>query len=274
MSILLFKMLLKEMFRNPYAWGWGFFFVSFWLIMGAYVFSLEMPTGLPAEAYFSYTGSWFSISLVYSFSALAVGIVNSSYYSSFSLRYLTKYSTLNSKRYYAVSLISTAMFFMVFSMLLGIETFLIYSFRFETPLAPKNPVELALASVLSALFIYVLSNAIAYSVIVLKKPKLVTFASFLPLVISYPLLFLQLYLDIGYLPVFSPFNAVNSLLYRYYSGIEVPNGPLITSSQAPATIDPLCFWTSLFSWIILLSILNIILIGKQRGVSVEELRQL
>lgn len=273
MSILLFKMLSKEMFRNPYAWGWGFFFVSFWIIMGAYIFSIEMPKGLPAEAYFSYTGSWFSISLVYSFSALAVGIVNSSYYSSFSLRYLTKYSALNNKRYYAVSLISTAMFFTVFTMLLGVETFLIYSFRFGVLLAPKNPVELALASILSALFIYVLSSSIAYLILVFKRPRLVTFASFLPLVVSYPLLFLQLYLDIGYVTVLSPFNTINSLLYRYYSGIEVPKGPLFIGSQASATIDPLYFWASLFSWIVLLSIINIILIGKQRGVSVEELRQ-
>jgi len=273
MSILLFKMLSKEMFRNPYSWGWGFFFVSFWLIMGAYVFSIEMPKGLPTEAYFSYTGSWFSMSLVYSFSALAVGIVYSSYHSSFSLRYLTKYSTLDSKRYYAVSLISTAMFFTVFSALLGIETFLIYSFRFGVSLAPRNPFELALASVSSALFIYVLSSAIAYLVLVLKKPRLVNFASFLPLVVSYPLLSLQLYLDIGYASILSPFNAINSLLYHYYSGIEVPKGPLVVGSQASATIDPLYFWASLLSWIILLSILNVILIGKQKGVSIEELRQ-
>lgn len=271
MSILLFKMLLKEMFRNPSAWGWGFFFISFWLIMGAYVFSIEMPTGLPAEAYFSYTGSWFSMSLVYSFSALAVGIVNSSYYSSFSLRYLTKYSALSNKRYYAVSLISTAMFFTVFTMLLGVETFLIYSFRFGVSLAPKNPVELALASVLSALFIYVISSSIAYLILVLKKPRLVTFASFLPLVISYPLLFLQLYLDIGYAVVLSPFNTVNSLLYHYYSGMDVPKGALTMSNLT--SIDPLYFWASLISWVILLSILNVILIGKQKGVSVEELRQ-
>lgn len=274
MSVLLFKMLLKGMFINPPAWGWGFFFVSFWLIMGAYVFSIEMPGGLPAEAYFSYTGSWFSMSLVYSFSALAVGIVNSSYYSSFSLRYLTKYSTLNSKRYYVVSLVSTAMFFTIFSILLGMETFLIYSFRFGVSLAPRNPVELALASVLSALFIYVLSSSIAYLILVLKKPRLVTFASFLPLIVSYPLLFLQLYLDMGYVSVISPFNAVNSLLYRYYSGIDVPKGPLYLGSQTSTTIEPLYFWASLSSWIALLSLFNTILIGKQRGVSIEELRQI
>lgn len=272
MGTLLFKMLLKEMLKNPYAWGWGFFFISFWLIMGAYVFSMEIPKGLPTEAYLSYTSSWFSMSLVLSFSALAVGIVYSSYYSSFSLRYLTKYSTLNSKRYYMISLVSTTIFFMIFLMLLGIETFLIYSLRFGVSLAPKNPVELSLASVLSTLFIYVLSSSIAYLIIVLKKPKLVTFASFLPLVISYPLLFLQLFLDIGYAVVLSPFNTLNSLLYRYYSGMEVPKGPLM-GSQPSATIDPLYFWASLVSWIIFLSMLNVILIGKQRGVSIEELRQ-
>jgi hypothetical protein len=165
------------------------------------------------------------------------------------------------------------MFFTVFTMLLGVETFLIYSFRFGVSLAPKNPVELALASVLSALFIYVLSSSIAYLILVLKKPRLVTFASFLPLVISYPLLFLQLYLDIGYAVVLSPFNAVNSLLYHYYSGMNVSRGAL-TMSNPTSTIDPLYFWASLISWVILLSILTVILIGKQKGVSAEQLRQL
>jgi hypothetical protein len=273
MNTLLLKMFLKQMFRNPYAWGWGFFFVSFWLIMGAYVFSLEMPTGLPAETYFSYTGSWFSMSLVYSFSALAVGIVESTYHSSFSLRYLTRYSTLDSKRYYLVSIISTMVFFSVFSILLGVETSSIYSFRFGVQLVPKKPFELTLASILSALFIYVLSSSVAYLILVLKKPRLITFASFLPLVISYPLLFLQLYVDIGYVVVLSPFNAVNSLLYHYYSGISVPRGPIIKSGQASVVIEPSYFWASLISWIFLLSMLNLILIGRQKGISIEELRQ-
>jgi hypothetical protein len=262
------------MFRNPYAWGWGFFFVSFWLIMGAYVFSLEMPTGLPAETYISYTGSWFSMSLVYSFSALAVGIVESTYHSSFSLRYLTKYSTLDSKRYYLVSIISIMVFFSVFSILLGVETSSIYSFRFGVQLVPKKPVELTLASILSALFIYVLSSSVAYLILVLKKPRLIAFSSFLPLVISYPLLFLQLYVDIGYAVVLSPFNAVNSLLYHYYSEISVPMGPLVKSGQASVVIDPLYFWASLISWIVLLSMLNVILIGRQKGISIEEFRQI
>ncbi|MEM2088794.1 MAG: hypothetical protein QXF52_09040 [Thermoproteota archaeon] len=104
------------------------------------------------------------------------------------------------------------------------------------------------------------------------KRRVVTFTSFLPLVISYLLLFLQLYLDIGYAVVLSPFNAVNSLLYHYYSGMDVPRGAL-TMSSLTSTIDPLYFWASLISWIILLSILTVILIGRQRGVSAEELRQ-
>ncbi|MGQ9689954.1 MAG: hypothetical protein ACUVQY_01425 [Thermoproteota archaeon] len=275
MSILLLKMILKELLRNPYSWGWGFFFMSFWLLMGAYVFSINLPTNLPGEAYFHYTGSWFSMGLAFSFSALAVGIVHSAFYSSFSLRYLTKYSTLDSKRYYLVNLLSIIIYFSIFLVLLGLETVLIYSIRFNVLLLPKHPLELALASILSTIFIYVFSCFIVYLVVVLRKPKMVSFGSFLPLVISYPLPFLQLYTDIGYTVVISPFNATKSLLYHYYAGLGVPKGALVTSfSGVSEAMDHLYFWASLVSWTILFSIINIVLIGRQKGVSIEELRQL
>jgi len=270
---MLARMYFNQLLRNKAMWGWGFFFISFWIVMGAYIFSKDMGSNLPVELYLSYTGSWFSICTILSFTSISVGLVDFTYSSSFSLRYLTKFSSLNPRRYYLSTLASSTTYSLFYVALLVLEVFALYSARFSVLLIPKMPLELVASAMLSAVFIYEFSAFLAYLALVLRKPKYIRFMEYLSLILAYPLIFLQLSSDIGILAIVSPFNAVNGLLYHYYSGLDVPKGAIASWRPGVEALSPASLWASLLAWILVMGILNIFLIRRQRGVSLDELRQ-
>ncbi len=270
---MLTRMYFVQLLKNKAMWGWGFFFISFWIVMGAYAFARGIELNLPLEFYMSYTGAWFSISTVLSFSSISIGLIDSIYNSSFSLRYLTKFSSLNSKRYYLSTLLSSTAYFLFFMALLIVEVMTIYSTRFQKSLIPEMPAELVASTILSAIFVYEFSAFLAYLALVLRKPRYIRFMEMLPLMVAYPLIFLQLYSDMGIFAAVSPFNAINGLLYHYYSGLDVPNGAIVSWKPGMEVISPGSLWASLIVWIVVMGITNILLIKRQRGVSLDELRQ-
>lgn len=267
-------MTLRAVMGNREVWGWGFFFTTFWLLMGAFVFSAQLPQGVPFEAYLSYTAVWCSMAVVLSMSSIAIGMFNHLYHASFALRYVTKFTSITPTRYYMSTMLSNLIQAMVFAAGLLAELIAIFSYRFGADILPRKPLELIISTMLSTFFFYVLALFLVLTVLVLRAGRLSNFISFVPLMVSYPLLLSQLNINLGILVYLTPYTAMNSLLYHYYSGTQIPAGPLIPGQATASSLNPLYLWISLFAWIAFLSLISLFLVGKQKGISIEELRQI
>lgn len=123
---------------------------------------------------------------------------------------------------------------------------------------------------------YFLSSTIALLLIVLRKPKLLVLASFVPYMLSFGLGMAGLIATGGGIH-FSPFNLILLLNYRYYAEATIIlDDPVIEMWHSALRgieqgVNPLTLWLALIGWILLFATTTLMLFKKQRGISIEEI---
>ncbi len=272
------KYFLKSKLSNPYLWGWSVGFMMFWLMLGYLEIGsiLEefkkygMPKEAIVEAGLCYTASWYASLVVISLGSAAIGLCYSIYYSSMSIRYVTKYSKLKASSIFLQSVLGFIVVDLILSLILLGTTIPLYSYGFEAPMIPKKPLMLLIVLIVTGIFYYVLSTTFVYTAIVLRKPRAAPMLSYLPLILSLGLILTAINVSLYYVNVVSPFNAAALLVFHYYTNRKPPITAL-KSHENIVTVDPLLLWISLIFWIIILSLVSIALIKKQRGVGAEEI---
>jgi hypothetical protein len=173
---------------------------------------------------------------------------------------------------------------MVSVVILIATTTLLFSYRFygvgllkfENLIVPKSPVGVLATTIAGGVLMYFISSTVALLVVVLKKPRALGLASFLPFVLSYGLGMAGL-ISTGGSIHFSPFNIILVLNYHYYANATLVLDEPVTSMWRSAmegtgqVLEPGALWLALLGWIVLFTLIPIALFKKQKGVSLEQI---
>ena len=272
-----FKVSLLHYLFNPYLWFWAIIFMGFWAAMGAFVFSRGTPT-----EYVSYHfASMYGQLLILCVGSVAIGIVQGLYYASFSIRFMTKFSKLNSRRFYMEHFLSTITALIIFSLVLWLIQVVFYYIKFSEVYLPEKPIGMALALILSVCFMYVFSVFTAYLTICLRKPAISMLVSYAPLMLGF-VAYAAFWVDFKKLSLLLPFYLISALTYYFYVDQKPFTGDIIGNIRYQlehygqvkegAILEPSLAIISMIIWIIGLSALCIFLIKRAKGVSIEELQ--
>lgn len=273
-----FRTYLKALVTNPSLIFWAVIWIAIWVSVWVYVYGVDMP----AEYVKIYQSLTYSSLYVLMISSAAVGITYSLIYSSRAVRYVTKYTKLSPARYHLENaLASLAMLSIYTAIYLAMVTGFFYS-RYGLAIPPEKPFEFVGIALLCSLFMYLFSFFLHLLVIISRAPRLVNqLVSFTPVIFGLLLgTLIPLYTDIKWLAIVSPFNAAVALTYYSYSGETLSTGNYVLylanrfSGRAPGlgAAEPLLALAMISIWIAILSLLNLILLRKVRGISIEELR--
>lgn len=304
--IKLYKFYVKNYLKDPYYWFWAVFFILFWLYVGAFAWGANMSIErirsviphyiadstiheLWIRMTIHYTGAWYAINVVFSLSAITVGLVYTVYYTTIPIRYLTKHSKISSVKFYTSLVLTALSSGILATVILIVATVLMYSYRFhglKTLILPHNPLALFSVTLTAMLFNYFFAMTLALLTIVIRKPRFLSFIGFIPLIISYALGIHTFQTSGGSVNLF-PYSAILLLNHYYFTeGPIVENqsvidmwryDPLINqyininSTSTPRTIDPFALWIVLSLWIVITGVTAFILFHIQKGVGYEEL---
>ncbi|MFZ8782610.1 MAG: hypothetical protein ACO2OR_01280, partial [Desulfurococcaceae archaeon] len=123
---------------------------------------------------------------------------------------------------------------------------------------------------------YFISATVALSVIVLKKPRALGLAGYIPYILTFGLGMAGLAATGGSVH-FSPFNTILLLNYHYYANATLVLDEPVTMmwrselEGAGQVLEPSTVWLVLSGWILLFATTSVVLFKKQKGVSVEQI---
>lgn len=270
-----FKKLLKGYFLNPALVFWGILFILFWEVMAVYVFAKDV-----AEEYMIYAiASFYGQLLIIGLGSIASGLISYYYSASFSVRYVTKFSKLNPRKFFVEHFSATITYLLAYSIIIwGLLVGLAFVKNNEWYL-PENPFGLAFATIIIAIFMYLFTMFMSYIIIFIRKPKYSNFIGFLPLMLSF-ISYAAFWVDFGGLAYIIPFNLISNATYYYYTDTKPFTGDIIGNMikiamhEEPSYADPTLTIFALVLWCLILIALNYILIRKAKGISYEESRLL
>ena len=272
-SLTFLKYYLRTALSSKPLWGWAIGFMVFWLVMGV-VEALSSPSTrfiLP-EAKLGYVGAWYATVTVIGLGSAAVGLCRDLAFSSVAARYLTKYSKLSSSKLFGSLVAGFVVVCLVISLVLLAIAIPMYSAALGINALPKNVAGVLATSIALGTLLYALSAALVFGAIALRSAKGMYFVSYVPLIVSLGLALSQVYANLGWAIVISPFNAASTLIFSYFTG----TAPRLTSfagwSLSAPTLPTYLLWVSLVGWTLGLSAIAIALLRIQRGVGIEELR--
>ncbi len=259
----------RSVLRNPNLLFWGIAFMAFWFVLGAYVFSVGLPSDRTSEV--AYTAAWFAIITLFSLTIIAMSIATSMTYGTEALAFSFRFTRLTPTSYVLSLLAAAAAVGVIFSLLMAGLVSGLFSAHFGRAIWPSDVPGLIGVSLLSGAFMMTLGAVLVLVVVNYLNLRSMSFIEFVPLILSYIFGFAQLYVT---LPVWvlyvSPWNDMESLLYQAYRGTPAPV-TLATSSSSTL------FWpfslVGLVIWVVGLVFLSAFLLGRIRSVSVQEGRQ-
>lgn len=269
----LIKFMVKALISSPAVIGWSILFTLFWLIMGAYIFSVNVPK----PAALTYTASWFATCMVISISSFATSLSFTLNYQTGGLSHLFRYSKLTPKYYLVSAYVSSLICSFLLGLILMVCSIGMFSHRFGLELVPKDVVTVFSAIILAAVFFTPLSIVLnAISLKVTRKVKEAIF--YVPFLASYLSTMAYMYLNMGNLIYFNPFVCIQLLSMSGYLGEPAPkNFPgsqylfqQMTGSAEIASIPMLI--GALISWTIFLTVIALAILRQLYLKPMEEER--
>lgn len=271
----IFKHYTKSLMLSSEYIFWSIFFVVFWLLMGAYAFTRPMPEEVLAipEFKFGYTASWYGVAAIFSLAFLCVGLCYYFLHTTASLPYITRYGRVSTSSFFSQVILGTFLYASFLAAVLLLCAYGIYSHALTYNLPPAHPWLVLLVVGVGGLFYYLLATVIILVLIILRRVKAVRLVSFVPMVLSYALVFLQVFGGASEALVYaSPFNNIYSLATYAYRGGPIPLrwGPV----EEAVLINPACCALMLLVWMIALALASMYLMGRVKEIPTEELREL
>jgi len=260
----------RAVLRNPNLLFWGIAFMAFWFVLGAYVFSVGLPSNRASEVV--YTAAWFAIIALFSLTIIAMSIASSMTYGTDALAFSFRYTRLTPTGYVLSLMASSAAVGLLFSFVMAALVSGLFSAHFGTAIWPANLAGLVGVSLLSGAFMMGLGTVLVIVVVNYLTLRSMSFIEFVPLVLSYIFGFAQLYVALPPLVLYlSPWNDMESLLYQAYRGSPA-TVTLATSSSA--TLSWPLSVLGLVAWVVVLVLVSSALLGRIRSVSLQEGRQI
>ncbi|MCL5787518.1 MAG: hypothetical protein M1581_02750 [Candidatus Thermoplasmatota archaeon] len=265
------KYFIKSMLKNRNLWGWGVLFMLFWLFMGAFVFTSGFPK---QEVYYKLNAAiWFGLIGLISASTLATSISQSIYYGNSSLAYAFRFTTLKPSGYISSFMLSAAIIGGVFSGIMLTVTYAIFSYNTGYMLIPKFPYVSVITGFAAGAFMFLLASIIIIVFNNYLGLRNVTFASFIPMILTYLFGFTQFNTVLpAYIIYGSPFTDISDILVWSYYGHRVPLNTLEPIGTG-GYINPEIQAMILVIWILILAFSSFLLIKKIKPRSIEEGRQ-
>ncbi len=259
----------SSLLRDKSLWGWGIGFMFFWLYMGAFVFNSY--SGTEEEWLFTASG-WFSIIGLIAASIVATTISYSIYYSTSSLVYVFKYTNF-SPRSYVLNLVGgSSLVSAVIGTIIILFTAVLFSIRSGFAVVPMMPVQAVFLFILTGIFMFLFSLIMVILVNNYLGMKNRSFVNLLPQLLSYIFGFSEFGTPLPMSVIYaSPFSDIPRLLFMVFSGKESPQN---MSSFTGPVVNSYILLASLLSWIGVMFIISMLMIGKIRSRSIEEGRHL
>lgn len=261
---MIFRYMIKSLFKNRMIWFWGIFYVSFWLILGVFVWS----NGMEINYLKDYAATWYAFDSIISISSISVSLSYSIYFSSTSLSYLFKNSRLSSYEYYIESIISIAIFFIIVGILLGLIEILLFKIKFNIWIIPSNIPFLIILLFISGLIFYSFSIVMVILINNYAGLKNINFVSFVPMLLGwlfgYSVIFFKMPNYVIYSNFITPlaYAFVNVFLnHQVYVELSNPNSGIVNIQFCALSI---------FIWLIVLIIGSIYLLKRIRAKNIEE----
>lgn len=273
----IFKYYIKSLFLSKQNIFWSIIFVIFWLFMGAYLFSRGIPREIIAlyEFKIGYTSSWYGVAGTFSLAALCVSLCYYFLYITASLPYIVKYGKVSAISFFFQIILGTFLYSSFLAAILIISAYGIFSHSFSSNLSPALPGLAFLVIGIGGIFYYLLSVLIILILILIRKIKSVRLVSFFPMMISFALVYLQVFgvanKTIVYL---SPFNNIYTLTAYAYFGKPIPLKWGELFAKEAVLINPLYSLSILLIWMIILFLIDIYLMRGIKEIPIEEIREL
>lgn len=246
---------------------WSVLFVEFWVFMWAFVFARKVP----AEGLREYVATAYGSLLVLSLASAGVGIANNNLYASKAIRFVTKFTRLSPWRFLIENFLSSLTVFLIIVAILFSSILVAFAWKGGVWVLPENASGFTLLSVLGAAQVYLIAVFFVYLAVAFRMPRAIFFVNFLPLILGF-VAYGSLWIDYGTLNYFLPFNPISFLFFSTISGKQ-PSAPMIPGfAEVPSQLDVNLLLLSLLMYIAVLSLLDLYLFRRVRGVIAEELR--
>ena len=260
---------VKSIVQNKNLLFWGIAFMSFWLIMGAFLFGYK-PSVYAYDL--DYTSTWFSVIALFSISTIGTTVAYSLYYSNSSLNFAFKFTKL-SLRHFLIAIISGIIVASVIlgSIILIISTFL-FSIKSDRIISPLLPYYSILVSAGGGIIMFGISGTLTVAINNYFSLKNINFLSLFTTILSYIFGFSQLSVSLPLWLVYgNPFSEIVDLSYYSFSG----SGPhLVLSNPSSPVLGIYYLSAGLILWILFLSVIFVFMISKIKPAPMEEARQI
>ena len=272
---LYLRLKLKELLTNPELLGWGVGFVEFWVFMWFFVFSAGTRVETAWEAYVAKI----SLSLSYSFlslismASIAISLAYSVLYTSRSARYLTKFTRASPALLMLEEFLASLAVVIVFVAVIALSAAGCAYLKWRVTPSLSNPAGVLVDLILGGTALYWFSYTVALAIIVSRRTRAISMASFLPLILAF-VAYSQLWVDFGKLVYLVPFSTLPALLVYHSTGIIPPTGSYLRwlAGRTAPSINLRLAAISLFAWILAFAATSLVLLRKSRGVPIEEIR--
>ncbi|ABM80150.1 conserved membrane protein [Hyperthermus butylicus DSM 5456] len=210
-----------------------------------------------------------------SMGSTATSLASAIPYASAVIRYVTRFTRLNSKLFVVEDLASSITALVATASTIIVSTVLLAWQRYGILVVPENPFGLLAVLVVLGIFYYLLAVMLGFAALAAGYSRFKHALVMLPPLLSfipYAALFVDVGNSIGYI---YPASGLVALAIGYASGETPPaSGILEWTATWPHTgfkpVDPLLVAVSTATWLALMTAASVVLVRRSKSVSVEE----
>ncbi len=273
---LYFKLKIKDMLSNAELLGWGIGFIEFWVLMWVFVFSRtgevkgsweEIVVHIDASMAFSFLG-------LLSMASVAISLAYYVFYASRAARYITKFTRISPMRFMIEDFMSSLVVILIIVAVIYFSVMAVSHVKWGILPIPENPVGVFVDLIIGGVYLYWLSYMLALTIIVTRRTRALTMASFIPLILAF-IAYSQLWIDFGNAMYIIPLCPLPALIMYHATGAIPPTGSYLfwlAGSEMFNAVNLRLAALSTFAWIIVFALASLILLRKSRGIPIEELR--
>lgn len=269
------KYKLKELLTNVELLGWSIGFIEFWVFMWIFVFTQVSMVDEWTKVFLQInTGLAYSFLGVLSMAAAGTELTGSIYRSSVSTRYITKFSKLGPTLYLLEDFLASLVAILIYVLAIFVSVIGLSYARWGIIALPHSSVGIFAGLLIAAVTFYWLSYAFSLIIVVTKRARALTIASYAPLILGF-IAYSQLWIDFGSAVYFIPIVPLVGLLTYHGTGAYPPTGTYIGwlySDKLYPVLNLRLAAASSITWIAILIMISLLLLRKSRGVSIEEIK--
>ena len=271
-----FRLKIKDMLTSPELLGWSIGFVEFWVLMWLFVFSPAKVEAEWAEYFVQGNAAMaFSFLSLISIASIGISLAYSFLYVSRSARYITKFTKVSPSIFLLEDFLGSLVALLIIISVIYFSIIFGSYFRWGILPTLENPLSVAVDLVLAGITMYWFSYMLVLLLIVTRRTRSLTIASYIPLVLAF-IAYSQLWVDLGNLAYVIPFCSIPALIMYHATGAIPPKGSYLRWLSMRSLLPPIDLRlaaVSTFSWITIFIVASLILLRKSRGVPIEEIRR-